>query len=188
MNLPTMRFLPLLGTLLLAACQVSEPVVEPTVTSGEYSQRPTDEVKATEPVVEPTMVSEVAVATLGKQLAAWANLHCTNIAIENEPILVEDGNAGGCSQVWWQHPEGQAFVERGDEMPAAIRPGAEQWHRKNEAAKSLLTEALRESECNLDQLLQQVALFGAETSKEEVAEHLSCLGEINFVPVEFGIE
>ena len=130
----------------------------------------------------------MTVNELGQYLAAWANMHCTNIAVENTPLLIEDANAGGCSQLWWQHPQGLAFEERGDDMPAAIRPEAEQLHKKNEAVKILLTNLLNGSDCNLDQLLQEAALFSMQTSKDEVAEQLSCLGEISFVPVEVGIE
>lgn len=164
MNLTNIRLCLLLGIFFLISCKVSEAVVQSTP------------------------VPEIAVNELGQYLAAWANMHCTNIAIENGPILIEDGNAGGCSQVWWQHPGGLAFEERGDDMPAAIRPEAEQWHNKNEAVKGLLTEMLNASDCNLDQLLQQAALFSMQTSEEEVAGHLSCLGEISFIPVAVGIE
>lgn len=164
MNLTKIRRCLLLGLFLLVSCKVSEPAVQPT------------------------SVPEMAVNELGQYMASWANMHCTNIAIENAPILIEDGNAGGCSQVWWQHPEGLAFEERGDNMPAAIRLGAEQWHNKNEAVSSLLTDRLNASDCNLDQLLQEAALFSVQTSEDEVAGYLSCLGEINFVPVEVGIE
>ena len=150
MNLTKIRHCLLLGLFLLVSCKVSEPAVQPT------------------------SVPEMAVNELGQYLASWANMHCTNIAIENAPILIEDGNAGGCSQVWWQHPEGLAFEERGDNMPAAIRLGADQWHNKNEAVSILLTDRLNASDCNLDQLLQEAALFSVQTSENEVARYLSC--------------
>lgn len=164
MDLTKIHLCLLLGIFLLVSCRVSKPVVQPTP------------------------VPEMAVNELGQYLASWANMHCTNIAIDNAPILIEDGNAGGCSQVWWQHPEGLAYEEQGDDMPAAIRSGAEQWHNKNEAVLRLLTDMLNASDCNPEQLLREAALFSMQTSEDEVAGHLSCLGEISFVPVEVGIE
>ena len=164
MNLTNIRRCLLVGLFLLVSCSVSEPAVQPTP------------------------VPEMVVNELGQYLASWANMRCTNIAIEDAPILIEDDNAGGCSQVWWQHPEGLAFEERGDDMPAAIRLGAEQWHNRNEAVLRLLTDRLNASDCNLDQLLEEAARFSVQTSEEEVAGYLSCLGEITFVPVEVGIE
>lgn len=164
MNLSKIRLCLLLGSFLWMSCQASESVVQPA------------------PVPE-TMVNG-----LGQYLASWANMHCTNILIDGIPVLIEDGNAGGCSEVWWQHPEGLTFEERGDDMPAAIRPSAEQWHRKNVFVRTLLADTLNASNCNLDQLLQEEARFTMQTSADEVAGYLSCLGEISFMPVEFGIE
>jgi hypothetical protein len=135
-----------------------------------------------------TPVSEADVNRLGEYLAGWAEKHCTVIWIDDNPVLIEDGNAGGCSAVWWQHPEGLAFVERGDEMPEAIRPGAEQWHLQNMAVKTYLSNLLSQSDCDFDNLLSNVSHFSQETNQVEVADQLSCLGKVDFVPVERGIE
>jgi hypothetical protein len=134
------------------------------------------------------VVSQEDVENLGQYLAAWADMHCTIIWIDDEPILIEDGNAGGCSMVWWQHPEGTAFVERGNEMPEAIRPGAEAWNLKNVAVKAHLTEMMNQTDCDVNELLQAASQFTQETTPAKVGVHLACLGNIQFIPVERGIE
>jgi len=133
-------------------------------------------------------LSDRDVDALGQQLAAWADSNCVTIWIDEAPIQIEDGNAGGSSRVWWQHPEGQAFAERGDEMPEAIRPGAQAWHERNLAVRAHLAQLLEKSDCDLPGLLQAPAQFGPEAPSQDVAAQLFCLGEIRFEPVERGVE
>ncbi len=136
----------------------------------------------------PTALSDESLDSIGGQLATWADSQCTTIWIEGAPVNLEDGNAGGCSRVWWQHPEGIAFVERGDEMPDAIRPGAQRWHEQNQAVRAHLARLLEGSDCDIEALARSIELLSRETPAQEVAAELSCLGEVDFRPVEHGIE
>lgn len=125
-----------------------------------YNNQSFDEIAiGTYPHPNSVQLTSALVNHYGEKIGRWADGNCLMITIDNEVIVRNYGNAGGCDSVGWS---------------VTLEP--------------ILEQIIEDSSCNLDELDSKIKNLYYSTTEEQFSQNFDCLGTIEFFEVGWGPE
>ncbi|WP_258105627.1 hypothetical protein [Marinoscillum sp. MHG1-6] len=151
---------------------------------------------------EDSNISEAEIILIGNKLAEWGDGNCQIISIEDQPILWQGPNSGGCSEVYFElRVEGRKAYYDFEALRAQYEEaGAADWFIDREISireaflanetmvKQNLSSAIDDSNCEASTLISSIDTISTTTGAQEIIEILSCAGSILISDGYSGIE
>lgn len=137
---------------------------------------------------------EEQIIEIGNALAIWGGSNCKIISLNKNNILWTGPNSGGCSSIYFQFiinaSERASYFDFKGVRQEMKDMGFEDWQinneiffregilRKEDVVKYNLTHAITNSNCNIDNLLNEVNKIERTFTNNEIKNILSCLDNV----------